>query len=796
MPPTVTAPLPALVVKYGSIRRVLQLDDAYEDICRRWNLQIRSTRDLVTPCVLVGPIGLDEINLQSLWEKVVLSEAKNEVVDALRIIAPETDDFALLGNRASSIRLRLKGSGDPVPLKSMGDGMNRLFGLGMALACAKDGTLLVDEIENGIHWSALPEVWKFIVKSDGPLPNDGRHTAWQVCCRIASPRGVDHFLAEYGPPVLDPFAGGGSIPLEAQRLGLRAHASDLNPVPVLINKALIEIPPKFAGMPPVNVSASVPGSAGVPPAQECGQDARAPRNADARAPSQSKLFEKSWPGASGLAEDVRYYGKWMRDEAEKRIGHLYPKVKVTQEMVDAGREDLKPYLGKELTVIAWLWARTVPSPDPSVGGKHIPLVRSFWLSKKKGKEAYVQPIVDRTRGTYDFKVKVGKPGDGFDPDKGTKPAGRGSNFECLLSKTTIDDKYIKEKGQSEGLETKLMAIVCEGFRARIYLNPTEDMEFTSKIENPDWKPEFKLIGKSADQLPLYGMKEYWQLFTPRQLTALTTFSDLVAEARTKVLNDALGARASRPHSFVHNRGYLPHWEAGERPQAVSFRLADSLPGTLLDTWKDELDRLPEKQKKTERRRRIENALDAGQGKCHLHDPSIASIVMEALLYFDGTRYRLHTWCIMPNHVHVIFTPLHGYSLSSILHSWKSFTAKKANKILGAQGVFWQEEYFDRMIRDEKHFAAACEYVEKNPVRAGLCATVKDWRFSSASSHAGEKRAGRPRSQEERPLAEGGTGPWAYADAVATYLGLASSRVAIGTEHVLSGLQKQLKGRRQ
>lgn len=164
MPPTVTAPLPALVVKYGSIRRVLQLDDAYEDICRRWNLQIRSTRDLVTPCVLVGPIGLDEINLQSLWEKVVLSEAKNEVVDALRIIAPETDDFALLGNRASSIRLRLKGSGDPVPLKSMGDGMNRLFGLGMALACAKDGTLLVDEIENGIHWSALPEVWKFIVK--------------------------------------------------------------------------------------------------------------------------------------------------------------------------------------------------------------------------------------------------------------------------------------------------------------------------------------------------------------------------------------------------------------------------------------------------------------------------------------------------------------------------------------------------------------------------------------------------------------------------------------------------------
>jgi len=157
-------PVPALVVKYGPIRRILQLDDAYKDICRRWNLQIRSNKDLATPCVLVGPIGLDEINLQSLWEKVVLSEAKNDVIDALRIIAPETDDFALLGNHASSIRLRLKGSSEPVPLKSMGDGMNRLFGLGMALACAKGGILLVDEIENGIHWSALPEVWKFIVK--------------------------------------------------------------------------------------------------------------------------------------------------------------------------------------------------------------------------------------------------------------------------------------------------------------------------------------------------------------------------------------------------------------------------------------------------------------------------------------------------------------------------------------------------------------------------------------------------------------------------------------------------------
>jgi putative DNA methylase len=177
------------------------------------------------------------------------------------------------------------------------------------------------------------------------------------------PEVVNHFLAKYAPPVLDPFAGGGSIPLEAQRLGLRAHASDLNPVPVLINKALIEIPPKFAGLPPVNPEY---------------------RN-------KKEMVARQWKGAQGLAEDVRWYGRWMRDEAEKRIGHLYPKVKITQEMIDDGRDDLKPYLGKELTVIAWLWARTVASPDPSVGGKHVPLVRSFWLSKKKGKEVYVQP---------------------------------------------------------------------------------------------------------------------------------------------------------------------------------------------------------------------------------------------------------------------------------------------------------------------------------------------------------------------------------------------------------------------
>lgn len=153
--------VPALVVKYGSMRRMLRLDDAYDDLCRRWNLQTRSNRDLATPCILIGPGGLEDMGLRSLWEKVVLTDSKTDVIEAMRIIAPETEDFALLyqQTRASSIRLRVKGQDGPVPIKTMGDGMNRLFGLGMALACAKDGILLVDEIENGIHWSVLPEVW-------------------------------------------------------------------------------------------------------------------------------------------------------------------------------------------------------------------------------------------------------------------------------------------------------------------------------------------------------------------------------------------------------------------------------------------------------------------------------------------------------------------------------------------------------------------------------------------------------------------------------------------------------------
>ena len=201
-------------------------------------------------------------------------------------------------------------------------------------------------------------------------------------------RAVLDYLAEHAPPVCDPFCGGGSIPLEAQRLGLRAHGSDLNPVAVLVSKATCEIPPKFAGRAPVH-----------PDVDETG----------------------GWRGASGLAEDIRRYGKWMRDEAESRIGHLYPEVRITEAMA-ASRDDLRPYVGKDLTVIAWLWARTVASPDPMLRGAHVPLASSFVLSSKTGKQAIVTPVVDRRRGAYRFTVKTS----GIAPDvyarvrKGTK----------------------------------------------------------------------------------------------------------------------------------------------------------------------------------------------------------------------------------------------------------------------------------------------------------------------------------------------------------------------------------------
>jgi putative DNA methylase len=267
--------------------------------------------------------------------------------------------------------------------------------------------------------------------------------SWRRACadNADHPEAAELFNPEKLPGFHDPFAGGGALPLEAQRLGLEAYASDLNPVAVLINKAMIEIPPRFAGKPAVN-----------PKARE-----------------EAKHGElRGWKGAQGLAEDVRYYGQWMRDEAKKRIGHLYPKVAVTAEMAKE-RPDLKPYVGQELTVIAWLWARTVKSPNPAFAQVDVPLASTFMLSTKVGKEAYVEPVIEG--GRYRFTVKLGKPKDAEKAKSGTKLS-RGANFECLMSGTPIASEHIYGEANAGRMGARLMAIVAEGTRGRVYLAPT------------------------------------------------------------------------------------------------------------------------------------------------------------------------------------------------------------------------------------------------------------------------------------------------------------------------------------
>lgn len=334
--------------------------------------------------------------------------------------------------------------------------------------------------------------------------------SWRRTCadNRNHPLAAELFDPEKLPAFHDPFAGGGAIPLEAQRLGLESYASDLNPVAVLINKAMIEIPPKFAGRPPVNPERNA-GQAGI---------------------------SAAWKGATGLAEDVRYYGKWMRDEAEKRIGHLYPKVEVTAEMA-AERPDLKRYVGRKLTVIAWLWARTVRSPNPAFADVEVPLASTFILSKKDKKEAYVEPVIEDD--AYHFKVKVGTPPEGA--AKGTT-AGKRKAFFCLVSGVPVTYDYIRGEGQAGRMGTRLMAIVAEGDRGREYLPPIQEHESVVSKRSPHWKPEVLLPNNPRDfKTPLYGMNTFADLFTDRQLVALTTFSDLVSEARERIRLDSIAA---------------------------------------------------------------------------------------------------------------------------------------------------------------------------------------------------------------------------------------------------------------
>jgi putative DNA methylase len=293
------------------------------------------------------------------------------------------------------------------------------------------------------------------------------------------------------PPIYDPFSGGGSIPLEAQRLGLPAYGSDLNPVAVMIGKAMIEIPPKFKDMEPVH-----PG-----------------------------MKERNhYRNAAGLVEDVKYYGEWMREKALERIGHLYPQVDLPRD-----------YGGGKATVIAWIWARTVPSPDPAFSDAQVPLAASFLLSGKKGKESWLEPIVDKLSKRVTFKICKGQSRADIKKAKiGTK-VGR-ANFRCLLSDAAIDAAYIRRCANKGDMGAQLIAIVAEGKSGRVYLPGSDDQQMLALSANPSWKPEGLVPTPShdVDRLPMYGMPTWGDAFSDRQLVALSTLSELLVEVRNMV----------------------------------------------------------------------------------------------------------------------------------------------------------------------------------------------------------------------------------------------------------------------
>ena len=304
------------------------------------------------------------------------------------------------------------------------------------------------------------------------------------------------------PPLLDPFCGGGSIPLEAQRLGLEAHASDLNPVAVLITKALVEIPPKFAGLPPVNPEA------------------------------HGKLGDAGWRGAQGLADDVRYYGRWMRDRAERRIGHLYPKEPLPSEEG-----------GGEAIVCAWLWARTVKCPNPACGAE-MPLMRSYALSTVKGRHTWLEPVVDSAAKVVRFKVTTGE----AVRKDGTKLRGKGRGFLCLVCGEVANLEYVHDEMDAARGGMRLLAEVVEGNGHRLYVDASpsqlaanvEASQIAATLVSEERAPSEPARGTFGGNAlgRRYGFRTFADYFTGRQLVALVTLSDLIAEAREQVLHDA------------------------------------------------------------------------------------------------------------------------------------------------------------------------------------------------------------------------------------------------------------------
>jgi putative DNA methylase len=296
------------------------------------------------------------------------------------------------------------------------------------------------------------------------------------------------------PSVLDPFCGGGAIPLEAHRLGLAVQAGDLNPVAVLITRALIQIPQQFRNCPPVN-----------------------PRDRKAG-------MGVNWRNAAGLAADVRYYGEWMRRQAESRVGHLYPTVGLPAE-----------HGGGTASVIAWFWARTVKCPNPACGAE-MPLIRSFLLSTKPGRKTWLHPVIDQLHKTVQFKIQsgAGAPRDGTVSRQGAT---------CLVCNAPAPLAYVRTEAQAGRMGLRLTAAVAETPKGRTYVPAQADHEAIALSVKPKWSPDQRVTTPShdVDRLPMYGLYTWGDAFTRRQLGTLTTLSDLISEVRREIENDAVGS---------------------------------------------------------------------------------------------------------------------------------------------------------------------------------------------------------------------------------------------------------------
>ena len=387
-------------------------------------------------------------------------------------------------------------------------------------ACpAEFPTEAAQEAERARLHELITRLVKWENSGDERLLNEAR---WEIARSVARARGetappadnpaaVLTYLGEQAQPIYDPFCGGGSIPLEAQRLGLKAVGSDLNPVAVLITKALIELPPQFANRPPVNPEAG-------------GVDAKAPRRKGAKGikgKNERIGLAASWRGAAGLADDIRYYGRRMRELAWERIGHLYPQATLPD--------------GSQATVIAWLWARTVPCPNPACGIQ-MPLMRTFQLSTKSGNQSWTKPAVNRGTKTLSFVVQDHN---GGVPEGGTVDR---NGAVCVACNGATSLEYVREQSRAGNMGEQMTGIVAEGERKRLFVSPSDAQIQAATGAKPDWRPSGNLPERALGfRVQAYGLTHWHQLYTERQLTTTAKFIDLLAEIRPQLVGDGADA---------------------------------------------------------------------------------------------------------------------------------------------------------------------------------------------------------------------------------------------------------------